>query len=60
MNENENQIIIEEALNAACLAVQERIGVTDGGWASLFFTGENRQKFDDLFSAYIRSEKSSD
>jgi len=56
---NENQII-EEALNAACLVVQEKIGVTDGGWASLFFSGENRQKFDDLFSAYIRSEKSSD
>lgn len=33
--------IAEDALNAACLVMQDAIGQTDGGFASLYFSGDH-------------------
>lgn len=47
---------IEDALNAACLAIQNRIGQTDGGVASIFFSGEERENFAAVMRRYIALE----
>lgn len=48
--------VLEEALNSACFTIQKAIGQTDGGVAGVFFTGDNREKFDQLFRQYIGLE----
>jgi len=48
--------IIEDALNAACLAVQEKLDVKTGDNAAIFFCGCNEDKFVELFKAYIQFE----
>ncbi len=45
--------IASEALNAACLEIQLRLGVEDGGWAGQWFSGGEAES---QFAAYIRSE----
>jgi hypothetical protein len=55
--EHDIESLIEEALNAACLAIQDRIGQTDGGTAGMYFSGKNRDDFDTLFRQYIESER---
>lgn len=48
--------LAEEALNAACLVIQTKLGVTDGGYASMFFSGdETREKFEDYIESEIRN-----
>lgn len=49
--------MVEDALNAACLAIQDRLGVTDGGTASIFFTGDNEDTFRKLMRSYIQAEQ---
>lgn len=57
MNEKEKEnLAVENALNAACSAVQNIYGITDGGWASMFFSGKNGENFKDIIKAYIKSE----
>ena len=43
--------LAEEALNALCLFVQQRIGQTDGGYASLFWDGR-----EDIIRDYVETE----
>ena len=53
--EDEIDDLAEDALNALCLSVQNALGVTDGGLASIHFSGdETRNNIKD----YIRSELS--
>lgn len=51
--------VVEDAINAMCLIVQERIGSTDGGIASLYFSGdEERQDVKEILQAYADCERS--
>lgn len=43
--------LAEDALNALCLFVQERIGQTDGGNASMFWSGQ-----EDIIRDYVEYE----
>jgi hypothetical protein len=45
--------LAEEALNAACLTIQQKLGINDGGYASLFFSDN---KIHDIFVKYICDE----
>ena len=47
----EIESLAEDALNALCLFVQERIGQTDGGYASLFWDGQ-----EDIIRDYVETE----
>lgn len=53
MDENKIDDLAEEALNAACLLIQDSIGQTDGGVAGMFFS-DNEVK--EKFKEYIRLE----
>lgn len=49
--------LIELALNAACEAIQEKLGQTDGGIAGIYFaSGEDRDSFDNAMRPYISAE----
>jgi len=48
--------LVEDALNAACFCVQEKLGQDDGGLASMFFSGDNEHTFKRLFTKYIKAE----
>lgn len=48
--------LIELALNAACAAIQEKLGQTDGGLAGVYFCGEDRDSFDDAMRGYVSAE----
>lgn len=54
MTEEELDDLAEAALNALCFTVQEKLGVTDGGPAGLFFSGEDY--FREKIKKYIRFE----
>lgn len=55
MNQPEIDNLAENALNAACLVIQDALGVTSGDLAGHFFSdGEVKDKLMD----YIRSELS--
>ena len=43
--------LAEDALNALCLFVQQRIGQTDGGFASMFWDGR-----EDIIRDYVETE----
>ena len=45
--------LAEDALNAACLVIQEELDITDGGYAGAFFS-DNEVR--DKFIAYIEGE----
>lgn len=45
--------LAEEALNAACVVMQNRIGQTDGGTAALFFSDDEVKN---AFMEYVRHE----
>lgn len=44
------------ALDAACFAIQEKLGQEDGGIASLFFTGSNEDMILTILKSYIQTE----
>tara|TARA_R110000822_G_scaffold154041_1_gene293500 strand:- start:707 stop:1123 length:417 start_codon:yes stop_codon:yes gene_type:complete len=50
------QTIADEALNAACRVVQDRLGVTSGDLAAQYFQGQTERVIDDILRGYIRSE----
>lgn len=53
MTESEIKALANEALNEACFAIQTKLGVTCGGYASIHFSDNAvRRAFED----YIRSE----
>ena len=53
LTDKEIEALADEALNAACLLIQNKLEQTDGGLASLFFSGDDTL---DTFKAYIRAE----
>lgn len=54
--ETEVQDIADEALNAACRVVQERLGVPNGDLAALYFQGRTERVITDILRGYIRTE----
>lgn len=38
-----NQVFDSDEWNLALAAIQDEMGVTDGGWASLFFSGRETE-----------------
>lgn len=52
----EIQDIADEALNAACRVVQERLGVTNGDLAAHYFQGHTERVIDDVLKGYIREQ----
>lgn len=52
MTEQQITDLADEALNLACLHIQNRMGQTDGGVAGMFFTDEHLAMFRD----YIKIE----
>jgi hypothetical protein len=51
--EKEMRELADDALNAACLVMQEAVGQTDGGFAGIWFSGDEVR---DNFVEYIRRE----
>jgi hypothetical protein len=52
-------IVAEEVLNDAIAAIQEKLGTDDGGFASVFFTGDNGERLqaaEELLADYIEAE----
>ena len=47
---------LDEALEAAVLVIQKKLGVTDGGRAALWWAGEKTWVFDHLMIQYAWSE----
>ena len=58
MKYTEDQIktIAENALNAACLSVQQELGQTDGGIASIYFSGIREDAMLSILAGYIHTE----
>jgi hypothetical protein len=56
MTASEIEALAEDALNAACLEIQKKLGVTDGGVAGVFFSGDEGDDVRAHFNYYIRLE----
>jgi hypothetical protein len=59
LSELEGQFVedlAEDALNEVCLFIQNKFGITDGFAASIFFSGEDGEKMQDIISRYIKYE----
>ena len=54
--EQEIQTIAENALNAACLSIQNELGQTDGGIAGIYFSGINEDMILTMLKSYIHTE----
>lgn len=54
--EDKKLLVLNDALNAACKVIQEAYHIYDGGYAEIFFEGENKAHFENLFDSYIRFE----
>ncbi|CAM3373235.1 MULTISPECIES: hypothetical protein [Cupriavidus] len=48
--------LVEDALHAACLAVQLRLKIDHGDVAGVFFSGKQKEDFDAMFSRYVLCE----
>ncbi|WP_232232654.1 hypothetical protein [Cupriavidus sp. amp6] len=48
--------LLEDALHAACLAVQERLKIDYGDLAGVFFSGKQKEEFAAMFSRYALCE----
>ena len=48
--------IADEALNAACRVVQDRLGVTSGDFAALYFQGHTERVITDILRGFIREQ----
>ena len=48
--------IADEALNAACRVVQDRLGVTSGDFAALYFQGYTERVITDILRGFIREQ----
>jgi hypothetical protein len=51
--EDEIDDMAEDALNALALSVQNALGITDGGFASMYFSDDEAK---DMITAYIKAE----
>ncbi|CAG9165538.1 hypothetical protein [Cupriavidus pinatubonensis] len=48
--------LIEDALNAACLSVQDGLKVSAGDVAGVFFSGSQKEAFQAMFARYVLCE----
>lgn len=48
--------LADEALNAACISIQDALGQDDGGVAGIFFSGEMEEKITEILREYVRFE----
>jgi len=48
--------LVEDALNAACLAVQDGLKVNTGDVAGVFFSGSQKEVFQAMFARYVLCE----
>lgn len=48
--------LVDDALNAACLAVQDALKLTDGDVAGVFFSGSQKEVFQAMFARYVLCE----
>lgn len=53
----DNETFAESALDAACAAIQDALGVTDGGLAGLHFSGDAGDAIRRLLLDYIAAER---
>jgi hypothetical protein len=52
-------LVAEDLLNSAIAAIQDKLGTDDGGFASVFFTGDNGDRLqaaEELLADYIEAE----
>lgn len=49
--------IIDAAMDAAIKEIQDRLGVTTGDVAGVFWTGDVADRTREAFAAYIRTER---
>jgi len=56
LSAKEIEDLAEDALNAACLAIQQKLEVSDGGVAGMFFSGVEGDEVRAHFNNYIRLE----
>lgn len=54
--QKEIQSMAENALNAACLSIQNELSQTDGGIAGIYFSGENEDMILSILKSYIHTE----
>ncbi|CAG9180529.1 hypothetical protein LMG23992_04265 [Cupriavidus laharis] len=48
--------LVEDALNAACLSVQDGLKVSAGDVAGVFFSGSQKEAFQAMFARYVLCE----
>lgn len=53
----DNDTLAEVALDAACAAIQDALGVPDGGLAGLHFSGDKGDAIRRLLLDYIAAER---
>lgn len=46
----------EDAVNAGCISLQDHLGVTDGGFAGVFFSGSGMEELRIIFAQYAAAE----
>lgn len=56
MTEKEINELADDALSAACLHIQQKLGQDDGGIAGVFFSGDMKEQVLDIFANYIQTE----
>ena len=49
-------MMAENALNAACLSIQDELGQTDGGIAGIYFSGIREDAALSILKSYIQTE----
>ena len=49
-------MMAENALNAACLSIQDEIGQLSGGLAGVYFSGNREEIILDILKSYIQTE----
>ena len=54
MNKHDIGELADEALNAACALIQDRLGQTDGGFAGIYFSGDHLIR--EILTDYIWKE----
>jgi len=47
---------VDAAFNVAIASIQNALGVTDGGWAGMWFTGDRERDMLNLLGDYYDSE----
>lgn len=57
LTEAQTASLVDDALNAACFAIQEQLGITTGDAAAMYFSGANGDVFRRTMADYIKFEQ---